>query len=124
MSKILVIDNDKLTRWSLNELFSQEGYGVDTVATVEGAISLMRETSYDLICADPEINRDNAVEMLDTINQFQPGAKIIILSTLSGNQTDHYLKTLRVFSIIEKPFKSDHMKSVAREALELGKREV
>lgn len=117
MAKMLVIDDDKLIRWSLKEIFSQEGYKVDTASTAKDALKQVTNNPYDLIFADLEINEDNAFEMLNKIKEIQPQTKIIILSALSKDQIGPQLGNLNIFSIIEKPFKSEQIKSIAKEAL-------
>ncbi len=118
MTKVLVVDDDKLIRWSLKEIFSQEGYKVDTASTAKDALKEVINNSYDLIFADLEINEENAVEMLKKTKEIQPQTKIIILSALSKDQIEPQLGNLNIFLIIEKPFKSEHIKSVAKEALD------
>jgi len=116
--KILIVDDDKLIRWSLREIFSQEGYRVDTVATSNEALKKAENIHYDLIFSDLEINKENGIEMLRKIKEFQPLTKVIILSALSKNEIEPLLSHLTIFSIIEKPFKGEHIKSVAKEALD------
>ncbi len=115
--KILIVDDDKLIRWSLKELFAQEGYEVKAVATVKEALEQAEDKPYDLIFADLEIKEENSTEMLRKITSFQPEAKIIILSALTRQQMESQIGDLKVFSIIEKPFRSEQIKSIVKEAL-------
>ena len=116
--KILVVDDDKLIRWSLKEIFSQEGYTVDTVATAKDALKQAKNITYELIFSDLEINDENGIEMLRKARAFQPEAKIIILSALTKQQIEPKLDSLSIFSIIEKPFKSEQIKTIVKEALD------
>ena len=115
--KILIVDDDKLIRWSLKELFSQEGYEVKAVATAKEALEQAEDMPYDLIFTDLEINNENSTEMLKKMTSFQPEAKIIILSALTRQQMESQIGDLNIFSIIEKPFRSDQIKSIVKEAL-------
>ncbi len=115
--KILVVDDDKLIRWSLKEIFSQEGYTVDTVATAKDALKQAKNITYELIFADLEISDENGIEMLKNAKIFQPDAKIIILSALTKQQIEPKIGNLSIFSIIEKPFRSEHIKTIVKEAL-------
>lgn len=121
MRKILVVDDDKLIRWSLKEIFSQEGYTVDTVASAKEALELAENIPYDLIIADLEISGDDGVEMLKKAKAFQRDLKIIILSALTRHQIENQLGGLSIFSIIEKPFESKQILSIVREALTFSK---
>jgi DNA-binding NtrC family response regulator len=115
--KILVVDDDKLIRWSLKELFSQEGYEVKAVATAKEALEQAEDKPYDLIFTDIEIKDENSTEMLRKMTSFQPETKIIILSAFTRQQMESQLGDLNIFSIIEKPFRSDQIKSIVKEAL-------
>ncbi len=117
MAKILVVDDDKLIRWSLKEIFSQEGYTVDAVATAKDALKQAKNITYKLIFSDLEINDENGIEMLKKARAFQPEAKIIIISALTKQQIESKLGNLCIFSIIEKPFRSEQIKTIVKEAL-------
>lgn len=114
---ILVIDDDKLIRWSLSEIFSPEGYQVDAVATVSEALQHAKEKAYHLIFSDVEINSENGIEMLARLKGYQPSAKIIILSAFPKSKIEPLLKSLEVFSILEKPFLAKTIRDKAREAI-------
>jgi len=117
MNKILVADDDKLTRWSLKEIFSRVGYKVDTVASSLEAIQQAENTLYSLILTDFEIDDDDGLHTIRKVISFQPEAKIIILSALSRQRIESQLEGLDIFAIIEKPFQSDHILSITKEAI-------
>jgi DNA-binding NtrC family response regulator len=113
----LVVDDDKLIRWSLKEIFTQEGYVVDAVATAKDALKQAKNIPYELIFSDLEINDENGIEMLKKARAFQPKAKIIIISALTKQQIEPNLGNLSIFSIIEKPFKSEQIRTIVKNAL-------
>jgi len=115
--KILVIDDEKLIRWSLKEILGQEGYMVDTTDRADEAINMVKDIPYDLIIADLEIQEEDGIEMLKVLKRIRPDAVAIILSA-RPKQTLPEHADLRVYDIIEKPFKSDQLLSTAREALD------
>jgi len=118
--KILVVDDDKLIRWSLKEIFSQEGYTVDAVATAKDALKQAKNITYELIFSDLEINDENGIEMLRKARVLQPEAKIIIISALTRQQIEPKLGNLSILSIIEKPFKSEQIRTIVKKALDLA----
>ena len=117
MARILVIDDDKLIRWSLNEIFTEEGHRVDTAAVPDKALGLANEIPYNLIFADIELNEANGIDVLKKINLVQPEAKIIILSAMPVNQVEAQLAGLAVFAVVEKPFDSDKIRDLAIKAI-------
>jgi DNA-binding NtrC family response regulator len=115
--KILVIDDEKLIRWSLKEILTQEGYDVDTIDNAGEAIKLAKDIPYDLIIADLEIQDENGIEMLTKIKEFRPEVKTIILSAHPKLSIQPEFSDLEVLATLEKPFKSDQLLSIAKEAL-------
>ena len=116
--KILVIDDEKLIRWSLKEILVQEGYDVDTIDTADEAINLAKDIPYHLIIADLEIQGDNGIETLKKIKEFRPEVTTIILSARPKSQIKPEFGDLEVYATIEKPFKSEQLLSIAKEALD------
>jgi two-component system nitrogen regulation response regulator NtrX len=118
LPKILVIDDEKLIRWSLKEILTQEGYDVDTIDTADEAINLAKNIPYRLIIADLEIQDENGIEMLKKIKEFRPDIVTIILSAHPKQRIQPEFGDLHVFATIEKPFKSEQLLTIAREALD------
>jgi DNA-binding NtrC family response regulator len=115
--RILVVEDDKLIRWSLKEIFTQEGYEVDAVDTIKDALSRATNNAYNLIFADIEMGEETGIDMLQEIDELQPLTKIVILSANTRNQIEPFLGTLKIFSIVEKPFNAEQIKMIAKEAL-------
>lgn len=118
VSKILVIDEDKLIRWSLKEIFLKESIELDTAETFEEALKQLEIVFYNLIFFGLGLNDDSDFERLKRIRILQPETKIIVLSALAKNEIELLLDNLNIFSIIEKPFKSEQILSSAQEALD------
>jgi DNA-binding NtrC family response regulator len=115
--KILVVDDDKLIRWSLKEILSQEGCEVDTMATAAEALTQVENKDYNLIFADIDIEDENGIDMLKKLKVVQPETKIIILSAYPRNQIESQLGDLSILSIIEKPFQSEQIRGVVKDVL-------
>jgi len=117
MPRILVLDDEKLIRWSLKQILSQEGYEVDTAATTDEALRLSHSKSYGLIFADLEICGDQATAFYAQLLAGQEKAKIIVLTALAKEQAEQTLADFKTFLILEKPFISENIKAVAQKAL-------
>ncbi|MFC2166034.1 response regulator [Acidobacteriota bacterium] len=123
MLRALVIDDDKLIRWSLQEIFSQEGHHVDTVATVSDALAQAEKSPYHLIFADMEIDDADSIDMLRKLLNLQPKAEIVILSAQTRQHIEDQIAELSISKIIEKPFNSDQIRGIAKAALDLLNKE-
>ena len=116
-SRILVLDDVKLIRWSLKEILKKEGYEVDAASGLEEALKLASTNSYGLIFADLEVSGERGRSFYDDLLSGQKGAKIIILSALAKDQVEQKLGDLEIFSIIEKPFTSEDIRAAANLSL-------
>lgn len=123
MAKLLIVDDDKLIRWSLKEIFVQEGHAVDVEASTAGALGLAKTEAYDLIVADVEINEQDGIEMLKKIKALQPATRMIILSAHTKKEIELQLGSFSINAIVEKPFRSDQIRLIARKALDTLKEE-
>lgn len=117
MNKILIADDDKLIRWSLKEIFSQEGYEVDTAASCLEAIQQAENSQYNLIFTDFEIDDEDGLKMIKKIKNCQPDAKVIIISALPQHKIESQLKGLDIHAIIEKPFQSEQILLIAKKVI-------
>ena len=113
--RILIVDDDKLIRWSLKEILSQEGHEVDAVATATDALTQVENSNYNLIFCDIDIENENGIDMLKKLLIVQPEAKTIILSAHSKNQIEPQLGNLKILSIIEKPFQSEQIRGIVKD---------
>jgi DNA-binding NtrC family response regulator len=120
MLKVLVIDDDKLIRWSLKEILAQEGHHVDVVSTVNDAFSHAEKFSYQLIFVDFEIEDENCTDMLKKLQESHPETQVIILSAQSQNQIEPQIAGISVHAIIEKPFDSQQIKALSKGIQEMN----
>jgi DNA-binding response OmpR family regulator len=118
MSKILIVDEEKLIRWSLKEILSQDGHEVDSVASSADAVELALRFPYHLVIADFEIDGNSGYELLHKIKSLQPQTSIVILSAANTSRIQECLHDLDIEFIIEKPFDSSNIMAVAQRILD------
>ena len=114
MLKVLVIDDDKLIRWSLKEILSQDGHHVDVVSNMTEAFSQSKKSSYHLVFADFEIEDENCIDMLKELNKSYPETQIIILSAQSQKQIEAQIAGISIHAVIEKPFDSGQIRALSQ----------
>ncbi len=117
MARILVLDDEKLIRWSLHHVLLSDGYEVDLAETTEEAGRLTREHSYQLILADFEVCGDAVGPFLAGLGRDQAGAKVIIMTALSRDVAEGRLSGFHGFIIVEKPFVTELLRRLIKDAL-------
>ncbi len=117
MVRILILDDEKLIRWSLDKILVQDGYSVDTAATTGEALALAAKADYALIITDLEICGDQARPFFAEMISKQPSARVITLTALARDEAERMLEGLATHAIIEKPFTSQEIRSVVDAAI-------
>ena len=116
-ARILVLDDEKLIRWSLHHILRQDGHEVDVAATTEEASRLASTATYQLILADLEVCDNRAKSFFAGMSRDQAEAKVIIITALSPDLAEEQLGDFRAFRIVEKPFASEQIRGLVKDAL-------
>jgi DNA-binding response OmpR family regulator len=115
--RILILDDEKLIRWSLDHILRQEGFDVDSAETTDEAMRFARTNSYGLVLADLEICGDRAWVFLPELLCDQREAKVIIITALPVDQAELQLGDFKAHRIMEKPLVSEEIRAVVKDAV-------
>ena len=117
-TKIMVVDDEHLIRWSLEQNLKQQGYDVCTAGTGEDALRLAREEQPDLVLLDYHLPGINGLEVLQRLKETDEDILVIMVTAQGGLETA--VNTMRhgAYDYINKPFNLDEMAIVIRKALE------
>jgi two-component system, NtrC family, response regulator AtoC len=124
--KILVVDDEQLIRWSLEQNLKKQGYEVFTAGSGEEALRLVREESPELVLLDIQLPGINGLETLERIKEYDEEITVIMVTALGVLETAVKAMRLGAYDYINKPFNLDELAIVIKKALETGqlKREV
>src|SRR5512137_1614243 len=124
--KVLIIDDEKLVRWSLQQKLSKEGYEAESAQTGEEGLHMLREDSFELVLLDLRLPGINGVEVLREIKKLDREIGVIMLTADTGLQQAVECVRLGAHNYLTKPFEFDQVRVAlekAREDLKL-RREV
>lgn len=79
--RILVVDDDKLTRWSLSKVLTREGYLVLEARTGAEASEVSERGSPDLVLLDLRLPDVVGHDSLDAIVEINPALPIVLMSS-------------------------------------------
>lgn len=85
--KILVVDDDKNLRLSLSLLLKQEGYEVETAATAQAALEMLKTSNWDLMFLDLNMPGMGGIELLSKIYEQYPNLSVLILTANATLET-------------------------------------
>jgi two-component system, NtrC family, response regulator AtoC len=116
--KILVVDDEQLIRWSLEQNLHKQGYEVLTAGTGEDALILAREEMPDLMLLDIQLPGMNGIEVLEKVKEFEDDIIVIMVTALGILETAVKAMRLGAFDYINKPFNLDELSIIVKKALE------
>jgi DNA-binding NtrC family response regulator len=119
-AKILVVDDEHLIRWSLEQSLRKQGYEVLTAASGEEALKLIQEDSPDLALLDIQLPGMDGLEVLSRAKELDEELIVIMVTALGVLETAVKAMRMGAFDYINKPFNLDELSIIVRKALETG----
>lgn len=116
--KILVIDDEKLLRWSLKQNLEKEGYSVVESENGMNGLSAYRDEVPDLTLLDINLPDISGVSVLEGIKEANTDALVVMITAFGDVKTA--VKTIKMgaYDFLEKPFSMDKLKILIQKALE------
>lgn len=118
--KILVVDDEKLIRWTLEQHLVKEGYEVVSAETAEKGLQLINEDAPDLVLLDNRLPEMTGLELLEKLNVPERGLMVIMITAYGLVETAVKAMKLGAYDYISKPFNLEEITFVLRKALEAG----
>ena len=120
MKKILVIDDNRDIRESLQEILESNGYEVSTASDGHKGYIVFQETPSDLIITDILMPGKDGLEMILSIREENPDVHIIAISggTTTGNG-ETYLRSSRDLGVAHTFTKPIDIKTLLKTVEEL-----
>jgi two-component system, NtrC family, response regulator AtoC len=117
-SKLLVVDDEHLIRWSLEQNLTKQGYDVVTAASGEDALRLVREEQPDLVLLDIQLPGISGIDVLEKIKDHDDDIIVIMVTANSGLENAVNAMRLGAYDYVSKPFNLDELSIVVRKALD------
>jgi DNA-binding NtrC family response regulator len=118
-SRILVVDDELLIRWSLSEALTAAGYAVVEGRDAAEARQAIRDQDHkpDLVVLDYRLPDSNDLGLLTTIRNEAPTVPVILMTAYGTAEVEKGALDLGAYRVVSKPFEVHDMASLVTEAL-------
>jgi two-component system nitrogen regulation response regulator GlnG len=87
LSTILIVDDDPQLRQSFQRLLTDEGHTVQTAATGEQGISMVRDQLPDLVIMDVRLPGKDGLQTYRTMREIEPKLPVIVMTAFGTTDT-------------------------------------
>jgi len=118
--RILIVDDDKLVRWTLNQKCTEFGYFSLEASSGEEALRMLQTDPVDAILLDVHLPDLSGIEVLDKLKQAGETRSVIMMT--ADPQLDDVKAALRLgaYDFVSKPIHFDELSVTLQNALDAG----
>jgi len=112
--KLLIIEDEKITRISLTGILQREGYEVSTAEDGEEGLALFKSLRPEIVITDLRLPKIGGMDVLQTILSLEPRCKIVLITAYASVDTAISSLKLGAFDYLTKPFSPEKLLSILR----------
>jgi DNA-binding response OmpR family regulator len=116
----LVIDDEVAVNNNIRKILAKEGYHVDQAVTKNEALESINRHPYQVILLDLRIPGVKGLELLQTISEKQPDAKVIIITGYASIETAVEAARIGAIDYLPKPFTPAEIRNATEKAFKLA----
>lgn len=118
MSKILIIDDEKVIRATLREILEYEKYQVTEAKDGEEGLAKLQEEDFDLVLCDVKMPKLDGIEVLEKAKALDKSPQFIMISAHGSIETAVEATKKGAFDFIPKPPDLNRLLLTVRNALD------
>ena len=118
MTRLLVVDDERLIRWSLEQTLAKAGYDVGSVDHAAAAVTAVRDEPPDVILLDLKLPDHDGLWVLRHVKDQQPDIPVVIMTAYADVATAVEAMRLGAYDYVPKPIDFEALGVTLRNALE------
>ncbi|CAG0938052.1 Regulatory protein AtoC [Candidatus Brocadiaceae bacterium] len=108
-SKVLIVDDEKLMRISLESQLKKEGYNVKSVDNAIDGLKMVMAEEYDAVVTDLRLSGMGGMELLREIKKYNPEIIVVIMTAYGTLESAVSAIKEGAYDYIAKPFSTDEL---------------
>ncbi len=120
MTRVLLVDDDDLSRGAVHKMLERAGYSVYSTANGSEAIVRYKTEKSDLVITDLIMPDTDGLEIIQQLRRTDPAVRILAISGGGRVDAEEYLSVARKFGALEvlpKPFTGQELKQAVERVL-------
>jgi DNA-binding NtrC family response regulator len=117
--KILIIEDEKITRKSLSNILQTEGYEVYSAEDGEEGLNIFKSVNPEIVITDLRLPKLNGIDILTSILSISPSCKVILITAFATVDTAVTSLKIGAYDYLTKPFSPDKLLSILRNISQL-----
>lgn len=117
--KILIIEDEKITRISLTNTLMKEGYEVFSAQDGEEGLTFFKTHSPEIVITDLRLPKFSGIDILASVLSTSPSCKVILITAFATVETAVTALKLGAYDYITKPFSPEKLLSILRNISQL-----
>jgi DNA-binding response OmpR family regulator len=118
VGSILVADDDRTCRDSIQKVLEREGHKVQTAENVDGALEALGTCHFDLVVCDYRMPGKTGVELLVELRRQASPVPVLMISAYADASVEDAIQRLGGLDLMKKPIRRQDL--VARTAKVVG----
>lgn len=118
MSKLLIVDDEKVAVRNLEHVMKKEGYEVTATQSGANALALLSKQSFDVVLTDLRMEKVDGMQVLQKCRDSHPDTEVILITGYATLESAVEAMKHGAFYYIAKPFRLDEVRKVVAEAME------
>jgi len=107
--KLLLVEDEKITRITLANTLADEGYSVTSCETGEKGLTEIKKQAFDIIVTDLRLPKISGLQILESAKKINPNVKVIVMTAYASVETAVKALKLGAYDYLIKPFSPDKL---------------
>jgi two-component system response regulator AtoC len=112
--KLLIIEDEKITRRSLSDILTNEGYEVFPAEDGEEGLRLFQAERPSIVITDIRLPKLNGIEVLSAVLSLDPLCRVILMTAHASIDTAVQSLKIGAYDYLTKPFSPEKLISILR----------
>jgi DNA-binding NtrC family response regulator len=116
--RVLLVEDEKLIRWSIRERLKEEGFRIFEAETGAEAFRFLEEEDADLLVLDYRLPDTTGLKILERVRVEMPEISVVMMTAYGTVENAVQAMKLGAFDYLTKPVNLDELSVVVEKALE------